>query len=887
MPSQGAPSQHSPASGPSMPHRDPTHGDDDTTVSTQSADTLTAPPPTQHTADPGTNTPTTPQQSPQNTPQGAGPIMGAPTVPAQGGGAHTPTTAPPRGGTPQGTGPGSPNRRPDGSRPIQDASPQRTQDRPAYNPRPTTPQNGRPDPRLPQPDTNRPDPRQQPSQNNQPPQQRPPSEPRTDTPQRQDTPSNSEPNNRPDNNRRDNEGTDGERPNNNRPDSERPDSDRPTQADTRPDDRPTDHADNPTPDTNPDSDAKPEPGSNTDNTDAKPDSDSDAKPDSDTDTDTDTKPDSDSDTDANSDADPTPASETRNRDHPGGLDGPTDEHQQHVEDSVPKDENGDPQRHPDPDDGNWVGTINEPGSDAPGRNNNCVDAALATADTYSGNPTAAAHRTPDTNPDGTPSDRGENNGRDRIENTLGARFNDYGNGRDAFNRLENDLRNSGHGSQAVIVTQDRNGRAHAWNVVNHNGKITYVDAQTGKRSDKPLHDGSNGVHAIPLDPNRRPVNGDSSTQKPGNESDRRPAAEPAGSGDGKKRERSPEDMEIDEGDDKKRPRRDNKSDPADHSDVEMPDAPHNQDDPDGERRPPADPAGTENDKQPGEKDNTQDKTKDNAQDTKDNDKDQKESDEGKDEKQDDDNDEKGEGKDDEKGEDSDEGSDKDDEYDGLIRDEPDDAKFTAAEAQKLVDSQPQDWDDSDLGRMVERARLDHGYFQQYAVPGSAADQHTGKNNFGMSPSANYAAFRYVVEPDSKEYVMLARSFGTSGNVTKSDDQPWTGKSKHSERAAVEYLQHMQSTLPDGQRIRLVEVYTERAPCAQKGCAALMYRVFGKVPTTHTLPHPDDGSGSAEMRKHINDLKKRRGEILGDDSRHHAAGRGPATAPDSPESSDGE
>ncbi len=223
--------------------------------------------------------------------------------------------------------------------------------------------------------------------------------------------------------------------------------------------------------------------------------------------------------------------------------------------------------------------------------------------------------------------------------------------------------------------------------------------------------------------------------------------------------------------------------------------------------------------------------------------------------------------------------DSDEEHDGRLRDEPDTSKFTASEAQDLVGSQETDWDDNDLGRMVERARLDHEFFQQYAVPDSAADQHSGKNNFGMAPSANYAAFRYVVEPGTQEYVMLARSFGTSGAVNKVDDQPWTGKSKHSERAAVEYLQHMQTTLPDGQRIRLMEVYTERAPCAQKGCAALMYRVFGKVPTTHTLPHPDDGTGSQKMREHLKDLKARRGEILDDDTREHPAGMGPADSDD--------
>ncbi|UQA95491.1 toxin glutamine deamidase domain-containing protein [Streptomyces halobius] len=232
-----------------------------------------------------------------------------------------------------------------------------------------------------------------------------------------------------------------------------------------------------------------------------------------------------------------PASETRNRERPGGLEGPTDQHQQHVENNVPKDDNGTPEHAPAP--AHWADTINNPGPDAPGRNNNCVDAALAAADTYAGNPTAAAHRTPDTNPDGTPSDHGETNGRNRIENTLGARFNDYGNGPNAFNRLENTLRNNGHGSQAVIVTQDNNGRAHAWNVVNHNGTITYVDAQTGQRSNKPLHDGTNGVHAIPLDANRHPLNdhptGGKSTDDHATENNRRPAAEPAGAtGDGSK-----------------------------------------------------------------------------------------------------------------------------------------------------------------------------------------------------------------------------------------------------------------------------------------------------------------------------------------------------------------
>ncbi|MFM9373748.1 toxin glutamine deamidase domain-containing protein [Streptomyces sp. Da 82-17] len=214
--------------------------------------------------------------------------------------------------------------------------------------------------------------------------------------------------------------------------------------------------------------------------------------------------------DDDSKSEPTPASSTRDNTPPGGVNDPSRAEQNALENSVPRDENGDPTRPPNPNDGDWVERINGDGRDAPGRSNNCVDTALSTVDTYAGNPTAAGARTPDLDADGNPSDRGERGGRDRIENTLGARFSDMGNGRDAYNRLENTLRNSGHGSQAVIITQDANGRAHAWNAVNHNGKITYIDAQTGQRSPHPLHSGKNGVFAIPLDSDRRaiPAGGD-------------------------------------------------------------------------------------------------------------------------------------------------------------------------------------------------------------------------------------------------------------------------------------------------------------------------------------------------------------------------------------------
>ncbi|MFJ1705053.1 toxin glutamine deamidase domain-containing protein [Kitasatospora sp. NPDC088346] len=193
-----------------------------------------------------------------------------------------------------------------------------------------------------------------------------------------------------------------------------------------------------------------------------------------------------------------PISESRPHDTPGGLAPVDPRHQQDLESRIPRNPDGTPQRHPDPH-GDWPGAVNGDGHRAPGRDNNCLDVALSSADTYSGNPTAAAPRSDDGSGDG------ERGGRDRAERQLGAPFRDLGNGDQAYHRLEDQLRRAGHGSQAVIITQDAHGRAHAWNVVNHNGKITYLDNQTGARGDRPLHDGGHGVWAVPLGPDRRPI----------------------------------------------------------------------------------------------------------------------------------------------------------------------------------------------------------------------------------------------------------------------------------------------------------------------------------------------------------------------------------------------
>ncbi|MCZ1006552.1 toxin glutamine deamidase domain-containing protein [Streptomyces lydicus] len=198
-----------------------------------------------------------------------------------------------------------------------------------------------------------------------------------------------------------------------------------------------------------------------------------------------------------------PSTATRPSGPPDGYDDPTDADNRAQQERFPRNEDGSFQQAPDPREGTWVDDLRGQSPDESGRDVNCPDGALAFVESYAGNPTVAARRS--LTEDGTPADTPEPNGRDRIENALGAEFDDFGDGRDAYDNLETTLLNEGHGSQAVIITQNDDGRAHAWNVVNHNGQIVYADPQTGQSSTTPLHSGNNGVFAIPLAANRRPV----------------------------------------------------------------------------------------------------------------------------------------------------------------------------------------------------------------------------------------------------------------------------------------------------------------------------------------------------------------------------------------------
>ena len=58
------------------------------------------------------------------------------------------------------------------------------------------------------------------------------------------------------------------------------------------------------------------------------------------------------------------------------------------------------------------------------------------------------------------------------------------------------------------------GAARAWNAVNHNGKIVWIDTQSGEVSEKPLHiDQAKHVWHIPLDADRNPIDTSQSDDK--------------------------------------------------------------------------------------------------------------------------------------------------------------------------------------------------------------------------------------------------------------------------------------------------------------------------------------------------------------------------------------
>ncbi|WP_217213118.1 toxin glutamine deamidase domain-containing protein [Streptomyces sp. AC550_RSS872] len=201
---------------------------------------------------------------------------------------------------------------------------------------------------------------------------------------------------------------------------------------------------------------------------------------------------------------------------PGGLSQPDPADQQALADAVPHNEDGTPQRFPDPF-GPYTQLQNDGGNTVPGRSNNCADCSRSFLETWYGNPQVSAPRTVDLDENGkhnpfTPEDNANAN---QIRWT-GAAHTYAGPGGDpnTANNIASTLQQAGPGSAAIVQVDWPGGGGHAFNVVNHNGKIVWIDTQSGEVSDKPLHiDQAKHVWHIPLDADRNPIDTSTSDDK--------------------------------------------------------------------------------------------------------------------------------------------------------------------------------------------------------------------------------------------------------------------------------------------------------------------------------------------------------------------------------------
>ncbi|MFJ6789011.1 toxin glutamine deamidase domain-containing protein [Streptomyces angustmyceticus] len=264
-------------------------------------------------------------------------------------------------------------------------------------------------------------------------------------------------------------------------------------------------------DSAPDSDSHPDPDADTDSApDADADTDSDSTPDSDpdpnSDTDSDTDSDSDSDSDAHDDRPGLNDIRAGIQEAPGGLLPPDPSDQQALADAIPRNDDGTPQRFPDPS-GNWAQLQNDGGPGVPGRSNNCADCSRSFLESWYGNPQVSAPRTPDLNADGTPDHWSpETDANENIINWTGAPHSYAGTSPDGHDAIAKDLLKAGPGSSAIVQVNWADGGGHAFNAVNHDGRIVWVDTQSGEVSEKPINTkGATDVFYIPLDADRNPL----------------------------------------------------------------------------------------------------------------------------------------------------------------------------------------------------------------------------------------------------------------------------------------------------------------------------------------------------------------------------------------------
>lgn len=106
--------------------------------------------------------------------------------------------------------------------------------------------------------------------------------------------------------------------------------------------------------------------------------------------------------------------------------------------------------------------VNDGGNDKPGRDVNCADCARAVELSWRGSPQVSAARAP----------RQGGESLDRIEEGLGRPML-----RSSFSEVGDRLTALGHGSSAYVVVTWHGGAGHAFNAVNFQGTVFFVDAQ--------------------------------------------------------------------------------------------------------------------------------------------------------------------------------------------------------------------------------------------------------------------------------------------------------------------------------------------------------------------------------------------------------------------------
>ncbi|MFI7640883.1 toxin glutamine deamidase domain-containing protein [Nonomuraea sp. NPDC049400] len=162
------------------------------------------------------------------------------------------------------------------------------------------------------------------------------------------------------------------------------------------------------------------------------------------------------------------------------------------------------ERFPDPR-GTWVRLVNGGGpADDPFRASNAADCALAVLSTWHGEPATAAPRFPEYDGIGRPLLTGEQGSLARIEQWVGQRFQYAGQGRDGYPMIVRRLLDAGHGASAVLVVRWPGGGSHAWNAVNADGEVIWIDAQRGHMSVEPPYTTVTGVFCVILDRQGRP-----------------------------------------------------------------------------------------------------------------------------------------------------------------------------------------------------------------------------------------------------------------------------------------------------------------------------------------------------------------------------------------------